>query len=589
VLARELWQGRKLLIPLLVVALLAAGGGTLIEALLFRGLLDINTQLNISGQRMGAAAALLLFGLAMILLEAPLFAGDCRLARQLEIRLRILFLEKIPKLNDRYFQSRLISDMAERSHVTHRLRQLPSQARQLLSSICQLGATGAGMVWLEPKAAPFVLLAMAGAVLPVFGIQSLLMERDMRVRNHAAGLTRYYLDAMLGLIAIQTHGARLSVRREQEKLLGEWAHAALRLQRAIVSVETLQSAALFGLMIALILTRPLGGSEASRILLLAYWALSIPVLGQDIGALARQYPAYRNLTLRVLDPLGAPEENIARGQAASKPLPPSIEFRDVGFEASGHGILHQINLNVNAGSHVAIVGPSGAGKSSLLGLLLGWSKASQGEVLINGEPLDLEELRKSTAWVDPAVQLWNRSLFANLTYGSTADAPVGEAIDTSMLRNVLESLPEGLQTKLGEGGGLVSGGEGQRVRLARALLREDAKLVLLDEPFRGLDREKRRELLARARDYWRHSTLLCITHDLSETTTFGHVVLVEHGRIAEQGTPADLLARPESRYAQLLVAEKAANSDLWKDGMWRRVRIDSGQVVTEKRTRSAVA
>ncbi|HEY3936222.1 MAG TPA: cysteine peptidase family C39 domain-containing protein, partial [Bryobacteraceae bacterium] len=119
----------------LLLALIAAAGGVLIEALLFRGLLDINSELSLTGQRMGAAAALLLFSLAMLLLEAPSFATGLRLGRQLENRLRILFLEKIPKLGDRYFQSRLISDMAERSHAIHRLRQSPDQLRQLLSAL----------------------------------------------------------------------------------------------------------------------------------------------------------------------------------------------------------------------------------------------------------------------------------------------------------------------------------------------------------------------------------------------------------------------------------------------------------------------
>ena len=112
------------------------------------------------------------------------------------------------------------------------------------------------------------------------------------------------------------------------------------------------------------------------------------------------------------------------------------------------------------------------------------------------------------------MQLWNRSLLANVAYGSASAENAGEAIDGALLRGVLENLPEGMQTKLGEGGALVSGGEGQRVRFARALLRRDVRLVILDEPFRGLDREKRRQLLAKAREFWRGSTLICVTHDL---------------------------------------------------------------------------
>jgi ABC-type bacteriocin/lantibiotic exporter with double-glycine peptidase domain len=600
-LARALWQSGAVAIPLLLIALIAAAGSTLVEAILFRGLLDINTQLHLYGQRLGAALALLLFGLAMLLLEVPVFAGGLRLGRQLENRLRILFLEKIPKLSDHYFQSRLISDMAERGHLIRRLRQLPDQARQLLSTLFQLAATSAGIIWLEPHATIFVLLALTASVAPVFGAQSLLIERDLRVRSHAAGLTRFYLDAMQGLLAIRAHGAEQSVRREHDKLLGEWAHASLRLQRAIVSVETVQGIAVFGLIIALILTRPLQAAEAGRILLVAYWALNLPVLGQDIATLARQYPAYRNLTLRLLDPLGAPEESVPLAQTQPRSTPPTVEFRQVGFEASGHTILSDIDLTVRSGAHVAIVGPSGAGKSSLVGLLLGWSQPSRGQLLVDGEPLAGAALRSAIAWVDPAVQIWNRSLFSNLTYGSATPSgentsAVAEVIDAASLRSVLESLPDGLQTKLGEGGGLISGGEGQRVRLGRAMLREDVRLVILDEPFRGLDREKRRDLLARARQYWRSATLICITHDLSETSAFDQVVVVEQGRIAEQGAPMELAAQVDSRYAQLLAAEAATTSDLWKGSQWRRIQIHSGQITeefsksyAEERVRSAVA
>ena len=568
---------------LLLVALLAAAGGTLVEALLFRGLLDINTQLHLAGQRAGALGALWLFSLALLLFEIPMFATGLCLGRQIENRLRVLFLEKIPRLGDRYFQSRLTSDMAERSHATHRLRQLPDQARQLLSALAQMAATAVGIVWLEPSSAPFVLATCAAAVVPIFGAQALLAERDLRTRNHAAGLTRFYLDAMLGLVAIRAHGAERYVRHEQEKLLGDWAQAAWRLQRAIVNVEAIQLVATFGLIAALFVTRPFVGAEAGRVLLVAYWALNLPVLGQDIGTLARQFPMYRNLTLRLLEPLGAPDEASApQIQTMALDAAPAIEFRGVSAEASGHPILSEIDLTIEAGTQLAIVGPSGAGKSSLVGILLGWLVPSQGTVRIDGEPLDCEQLRLSTAWVDPGVQLWNRSLFENLRYGAPPEAPpVPEAIATAMLHGVLESLPQGLQTKLGEGGGLVSGGEGQRIRLGRALARPDARLVILDEPFRGLDREKRRELLARARQVWRGATLLCITHDLEETRSFDRVVVVEGGRVAEQGAPAELAACDESRYAQLLAAEERTRSSMWSRALWRRIRIHSGQIVEE--------
>lgn len=584
-LARLLWQSGSCAAGTLTLALAVAAGGVVVEALLFRGLFDIAGELGLAGQRIGAMAAILSFSLALLLLEVPIFLGAARLGRQVENRLRIAFLAKIPKLSDRYFQSRLTSDMAERSHATHRLRHLPELVRQLTRSVFELCATGAGVVWLEPSAAPVVLLTLAAALLPAFTTQSMLAERDLRVRSHAAGLTRFYLDAMLGLLAIRAHSAERSLRREHEKLLGEWAHAALRLQRAVVSVEAWQFTATFGLIAWLVLSHPLQGADIGRVLLVVYWALNLPILGQDIGALARQYPSYRNLTLRLLDPLRAPEEPAlenAPQTIAHNSAPPRLHFRDLSVEVSGHAILQGINLEIEPGTHVAIVGPSGAGKSSLVGVLLGWLKPSVGEVLVNGLPLNSEQLRLSTAWVDPAVQLWNRSLFSNLTYGSDREPlAVGRAIDAALLRSVLETLPEGLQTKLGEGGALVSGGEGQRVRFGRAMLRKHTRLVILDEPFRGLDREKRRELLRRAREFWRGCTILCITHDLQETQEFDQLLVIEQGRVCEDGTPAQLCCSSSSRYSQLLEAEAQTRSGLWSSRLWRRIHIHSGRIVEQ--------
>src|SRR5581483_7356064 len=94
------------------------------------------------------------------------------------------------------------------------------------------------------------------------------------------------------------------------------------------------------------------------------------------------------------------------------------------------------------------------------------------------------------------------------------------------LDEVLARLPTGLQTRLGEGGALLSGGEGQRVRFGRAVVRGDARLVILDEAFRGLERPRRRALLERARARWRGATLLCITHDVEDTLTFDRVLVV---------------------------------------------------------------
>jgi ABC-type bacteriocin/lantibiotic exporter with double-glycine peptidase domain len=579
----------------LVAALVLASGGVIIEALLFRGFFDLSRTLDLPTQRLGAMGAMVAFVAALRCLDLPIAAGVLRLGRHLEVRLRRAFLEKLPRLNDRYFQSRLISDMAERSHSLQALRLLPGLGGQLLRSIFELALTTMGIAWLDPASAPSAVLAATVAVgLPLLA-QPLLTEHDLRVRNHTGALSRFYLDALLGLVPVRAHGAERAVRREHEGLLVEWTRAGLRRQRTVVVVEGVQALAGFGLAAWLLVGYFARGGEVSSVLLLTYWALNLPALGQEVALIARRYPTLRNVTARLLEPLGAPEEIKAQARDQVGAPPPvalsaepsravAVLLEGVSVRAAGHTILQGIDLAIAAGSHVAIVGPSGAGKSSLVGLLLGWHRLTSGRILIDGEPLDgphLERLRREIAWVDPAVQLWNRSFLENVCYGVQADVslPIGWAIEQADLRGVLERLPDGLQTPLGEGGALVSGGEGQRVRLGRAMARPGVRLVILDEPFRGLDRERRRELLARARSVWRGATLLCVTHDVGETQAFDRVVVIEGGQIVEDSAPADLAKQPGSRYRAMLEAEEALRGVLWSSGTWRRLWLAGGVLV----------
>lgn len=578
-----------------------SAGAIVIQALLFRGLLDLAVQLGVGAQRLGAIVALLIFLAATTLLEVPIGSGAIRLGRHLEGRFRVAFLEKLPRLRDRYFQSRLTSDMVERSHRMHSLRVLPVLGANLMQACAALGFTALGVAVLDPWVAPLaVLTAIASVVLPLV-VQPLFHERDLRARTHSAALSRFYLDAMLGLVPVRTHGADRALRREHEGLLTDWAEAVLGKQRAVIAVETVLSLAGNLLAIVVLVAHLWHGGTTGTVLLLVFWALALPSLGREVGGLARAYPAYRNVALRLLEPLDAPEDDgPPEGIAAVEPLlledqpteelgdeqavlrPVHLAWQGVTVRAAGHTILDGVDLTVEPGEHLAIVGPSGAGKSTLVGLLLGWHVPVQGVVRVDGRALfgpELDRVRRHTAWVDPAVQLWNRSLLENLRYGNgVGDGPrMGAALDAAALDRVLDRLPSGLQTVLGEGGALVSGGEGQRVRLARSMLRSDVRLVILDEPFRGLDRPQRAELLARAREWWSDATLLVVTHDLGETEKLPRVVVVDGGRVVEDGAPVDLLAR-DTRYRALHDAEDAVRKRLWSSAGWRRIWLQDGQL-----------
>ena len=629
--AAELWRllardGRGRWAALAMGVVLAALGAVA-EALLFRALIDLAvgrggnggnagwlTRLAghaLGGAPLGAGAlagAIVVLLVGLLALELPLAGSLRRAGARLEEQLRALYLRKIPRLPDRYFQSRPVSDMAERAHLLHRLRALPTLGGEIARTAIEIVVIAAGLAWLAPRGAGLAIALGLVALLVPFLAEPAVAERDLRMRNHAGALGRFYLDGLLGLVAVRTHGAEPALAREHRDRLREWVAAARRALGAALTAEAVQTLLGLGLAVRLLVGFFARGaatagatSDPGTALLLVYWALSLPALGQELTALVQQIPAQRNLTLRLLEPLGAPEDDAAGATRASPAAQAAdvgaasddvaagvrVQLDDVRVVAGGHQILEVDALAIAPGEAVAIVGASGAGKSSLVGLLLGWHRPATGTVRIDGAPLDgagIEALRRRTVWIDPAVYLWNRSLADNLAFGLAAPPDAfGAVLDEAELGEVVRRLPEGLATPLGEAGGLVSGGEGQRVRFGRGLLRERPRLVILDEPFRGLSRDQRQALLARARHRWSSATLFCVTHDIAETAAFPRVLVIADGHVAEDGAPAALLAQPGSRYAALVEAERRVRAAAWSGDRWRRLRLEDRRIVERPR------
>ena len=590
---REVLSESGWLLPIATaIALCAASLGTVIEALLFRGLFDMGRHLHSTAERVGAVGAVFVFLVALLTLDWSAALSLFRMGRQLELRLRTRLLVKIPRLSDRYFQSRLISDMAFRAHSLHLLRQLPEIAGHCLHLVASMLITGAAIAWVYPGSALLVSLA----VLAACGVPALFMPamsgRDLRYREISASLGSFYLDSLLGSRAIQAHFAHRTLRAAQASQLGQWADAGLRQQAQFVRAHAVQTAMTFTFIIALVYRQTAIAQSPAGILLLVYWAISIPILGREVAAVAQSLPAMRNTLLRFLELIGSPEDDVrdavSEGSATAgicaanaKSRGIRIDIEDVSVTVGGHAVLERVTLHAQPGEHIGIVGVSGAGKSSLVGCLLGWHVPSSGSVRVDDELLDaarLAQLRRETAWIDPQVHLFRTTLFENLRYGNNQDAGayLEDAMEMAELGHMLSRSPDGLQTPIGDGGTLVSGGEGQRLRAGRALGRTGVRLVILDEPARGLGREERRRLVATARRHFSGATLLCITHDVSDTLEFDRVLVIEHGRVLEQGPPQTLSATPGSRFLEMLDEERAIGRELWAHSKWRRMNLHAG-------------
>lgn len=581
-------HGRQLLTLLVLLAAMSTAL-SLAEMLVLRAAFNAQALLSLPQQRIAGTAIYALLVALLLGVDVVLDAGAARLGRDLELALRLRLLRKLPRLPDRYFRTRPLSDTTHRSQGLFVFRGLPNVVVSLVKVTLNTLVTLMALVLLYPRGAPWLAVPLFfGVVLPQVSVRW-RRRIEARVQSHAGGLSQLYLDVLLGLAPIRSHGGELSLRARQDELLVNWQEESARGLRGVSAIEAVQSVGTVVGVALLLLDFVAHATHPGDLLLVAFWALRLPLYARSFATGLQQLPGLLASLSRLVEPLTAEESAPSRAAPESTQIIATrggmgIEVRGATVVLGTQHVLDDVSLTIASGEHVAIVGSSGAGKSSLLAMLLGLHERARGEVRVDGmelEAYDIGRLRRECVWVDPQVQLWNRSLLENLNFGNPTVArdPLRTATDKLELKELLQRMPEGMATLLGESGARVSGGEGQRVRLGRALLRRGARLVLLDEAFRGLDRGARRAYSQAMRSRVGQATVLEITHDVADTQTFHRILVIEDGKLVEQGRPADLLARP-SRYRALVEADLAVQREVWGGCDWRRVVVERGKVRT---------
>lgn len=225
-----------------------------------------------------------------------------------------------------------------------------------------------------------------------------------------------------------------------------------------------------------------------------------------------------------------------------------LEFVDVSvrYDSQDSPALSNISFRALPGTVTAIVGRSGSGKSTLIRLVPRFYEPSGGQVLLDGRPLAdyrLQDLRRQVALVGQQVMLFDDSIAANIAYGQDRSAhdAVRRAADAANASEFIDRLPRGLETPIGENGALLSGGQRQRIAIARAMLK-DAPILILDEATAALDNESERLVQDALNHLIPDRTTLVIAHRLSTIEHADHVLVLDQGRLVEQGTHAQLLA-----------------------------------------------
>jgi ATP-binding cassette subfamily B protein len=245
--------------------------------------------------------------------------------------------------------------------------------------------------------------------------------------------------------------------------------------------------------------------------------------------------------------------------ATAKPLqlqqPPEVRFDNVFFAYEpDRPILHGISLTIPAGKTVAVVGPSGSGKSTLARLLFRFYDVQQGGIYIDGleiRQLTQDSVRAAIGIVPQDTVLFNDTVYYNIAYGNTqaSKAQVEEAARAARIHGFIASTPQGYETMVGERGLKLSGGEKQRVAIARTLLKNPA-ILIFDEATSALDSTNERAIQAELRDAAHNKTTLVIAHRLSTVVDAHEIVVMDAGRVIERGTHLQLLAA-DGRYAHM--------------------------------------
>ncbi len=245
--------------------------------------------------------------------------------------------------------------------------------------------------------------------------------------------------------------------------------------------------------------------------------------------------------------------------AGARPLMPGlgqVVFEDVRFGYPGRPpVLNGLDLVIEAGQRVGLVGASGAGKSTVLSLLQRFYDVQTGRILVDGQEITRvtqNSLRDTLAIVPQDISLFHRSVMENIRYAKpeASEEEVLRAAEIARCRDFIEALPEGFDTIVGDRGTKLSGGQRQRIAIARALLR-DAPILLLDEATSALDSDSERAIQMALDNLMHGRTVIAIAHRLSTLRNFDRIVVMEAGRVIDDGAP-DVLARRPGPYRDLL-------------------------------------
>jgi len=425
-----------------------------------------------------------------------------------------------------------------------------------------IGAT-AMMVITSPRLSGFVLLAIPAIVLPLVAFGRWVRRLSRNAQDTLADASAYASELVGAIRTVQAYtGERLANARFGREV--EQAYEAARTSTRARGVLTaiiifiVFTSVVFILWIGSrdVLTGTITPGRLGQFVL--YAAFAAAGLGQ-LSEVWGEVSAASGAAERLFEILNVKPEITAPAASRALPTPArgDVSFDHVSFAYSSRpniAAVDDVSFAVRPGEKVAIVGPSGAGKSTLFHLLLRFYDPARGVISFDGVPIksaDPKEVRAHIALVPQDSVVFAATARENIRFGrpEASDAEVERAADLAHATEFIRRLPEGFEAPLGERGVTLSGGQRQRIAIARAILR-DAPLLLLDEATSSLDAESETLVQTALEELMRHRTTLVIAHRLATVLSCDRILVMEQGRIVEQGSHASLVAA-NGLYARL--------------------------------------